>query len=45
MALRRTNPARRTYRSLNNSGVWHDVRTCGNVANLRAFRQRRRKNA
>ncbi|MFE4757895.1 CGNR zinc finger domain-containing protein [Streptomyces mirabilis] len=32
-------------RSPNNSGVWHDVRTCGNVANLRASRQRRRKHA
>jgi hypothetical protein len=29
-------------RSRNNSGVWHDVRTCGNVANLRASRERRR---
>ncbi|HZZ48143.1 MAG TPA: CGNR zinc finger domain-containing protein [Pseudonocardia sp.] len=29
-------------RSRNNSGVWHDVRTCGNVANLRASRARRR---
>jgi predicted RNA-binding Zn ribbon-like protein len=29
-------------RSPNNSGVWHDVRTCGNVANLRASRARRR---
>ena len=29
-------------RSKNNSGVWHDVRTCGNVANLRASRARRR---
>lgn len=28
-------------RSKNNSGVWHDVRTCGNVANLRASRARR----
>jgi len=28
--------------SRNNSGVWHDVRTCGNVANLRASRARRR---
>ena len=28
-------------RSPNNSGVWHDVRTCGNVANLRASRARR----
>jgi predicted RNA-binding Zn ribbon-like protein len=28
--------------SRNNSGVWHDVSTCGNSANLRAFRQRRR---
>ncbi|MCV6962952.1 peptide chain release factor 2 [Mycobacterium intermedium] len=30
-------------RSKNNSGVWHDVRTCGNVANLRASRARRRE--
>jgi predicted RNA-binding Zn ribbon-like protein len=29
-------------RSKNNSGVWHDVHTCGNVANLRASRARRR---
>ena len=29
-------------RSRNNSGVWHDVKTCGNTANLRAFRARRR---
>jgi hypothetical protein len=29
-------------RSPNNSGTWHDVRTCGNVANLRASRARRR---
>lgn len=29
-------------RSRNNSGVWHDVRTCGNAANLRAHRARRR---
>ncbi|GLY05753.1 hypothetical protein Acsp01_61320 [Actinoplanes sp. NBRC 101535] len=28
--------------SRNNSGVWHDVSTCGNTANLRAFRERRR---
>ncbi|WP_181775167.1 CGNR zinc finger domain-containing protein [Amycolatopsis pittospori] len=28
--------------SRNNSGVWHDVRTCGNVANLRASRERRK---
>jgi predicted RNA-binding Zn ribbon-like protein len=30
-------------RSKNNSGVWHDVKTCGNAANLRASRARRRK--
>jgi predicted RNA-binding Zn ribbon-like protein len=30
-------------RSKNNSGVWHDVRTCGNAANLRASRARRRE--
>ena len=29
-------------RSKNNSGVWHDVKTCGNTANLRASRARRR---
>jgi hypothetical protein len=29
-------------RSRNNSGVWHDVRTCGNAVNLRASRARRR---
>jgi hypothetical protein len=29
-------------RSRNNSGAWHDVRTCGNQANLRASRARRR---
>src|ERR1700712_2172116 len=29
-------------RSKNNSGVWHDVHTCGNSANLRASRARRR---
>ncbi|MDI9898088.1 CGNR zinc finger domain-containing protein [Rhodococcus sp. IEGM 1381] len=29
-------------RSRNNSGVWHDVKTCGNVANLRASRARKR---
>ncbi|MFI1968429.1 hypothetical protein BLA24_13870 [Streptomyces cinnamoneus] len=29
-------------RSRNNSGVWHDVRTCGNAANLRAYRARQR---
>lgn len=32
-------------RSRNNSGVWHDVRTCGNAANLRASRERRRQAA
>lgn len=32
-------------RSPNNSGAWHDVRTCGNVANLRAARARRKSNA
>lgn len=30
-------------RSKNNSGVWHDVKTCGNAANLRASRARRRE--
>jgi len=29
-------------RSRNNSRVWHDVHTCGNVANLRASRARRK---
>lgn len=29
-------------RSRNNSGVWHDVRVCGNAVNLRASRARRR---
>ncbi len=29
-------------RSRNNSRVWHDVSTCGNVANLRASRARRK---
>lgn len=29
-------------RSRNNSGTWHDVRTCGNSANLAASRARRR---
>lgn len=29
-------------RSRNNSGVWHDVKRCGNAANLRAYRARRR---
>ncbi|QEU96393.1 CGNR zinc finger domain-containing protein [Streptomyces kanamyceticus] len=32
-------------RSRNNSGVWHDVKTCGNAANLRAYRARRRERA
>jgi len=31
--------------SRNNSGVWHDVHTCGNVANLRASRERKRLRA
>jgi predicted RNA-binding Zn ribbon-like protein len=30
-------------RSRNNSGAWHDVKTCGNQANLRAHRSRIRK--
>jgi hypothetical protein len=30
-------------RSKNNSGVWHSVKTCGNAANLRASRARRRE--
>jgi predicted RNA-binding Zn ribbon-like protein len=29
-------------RSRNNSGAWHDVRVCGNPANLRAYRARQR---
>lgn len=29
-------------RSRNNSGVWHNVKTCGNAENLRASRARRR---
>ncbi|MFJ8361760.1 CGNR zinc finger domain-containing protein [Streptomyces sp. NPDC093984] len=29
-------------RSRNNSGVWHNVKVCGNAANLRAYRARRR---
>jgi predicted RNA-binding Zn ribbon-like protein len=28
--------------SRNNSRVWHDVHRCGNIANLRASRARRR---
>src|SRR6478735_6421529 len=32
-------------RSRNNSGVWHDVKTCGNAVNLRASRARRRQAA
>ena len=30
-------------RSKNNSGVWHNVKTCGNAENLRASRARRRQ--
>ncbi|WP_433278962.1 CGNR zinc finger domain-containing protein [Pseudonocardia xinjiangensis] len=29
-------------RSCNETGVWHDVRACGNATNLRAYRARRR---
>jgi predicted RNA-binding Zn ribbon-like protein len=29
-------------RSRNNSGVWHDVKVCGNAANLRVYRARQR---
>jgi predicted RNA-binding Zn ribbon-like protein len=29
-------------RSRNNIGVWHDVKSCGNSANLRAYRARQR---
>jgi len=32
-------------RSKNNSGVWHDVKVCGNAVNLRASRARRRASA
>jgi len=32
-------------RSKNNSGVWHDTATCGNQANARAHRARRRATA
>ncbi|MFC8125842.1 CGNR zinc finger domain-containing protein [Streptomyces sp. NPDC057302] len=32
-------------RSRNNSGVWHSTRDCGNAANLRASRRRRREGA
>lgn len=32
-------------RSKNCSGVWHNVKTCGNAANLRASRARRRVSA
>jgi|SRR6478752_4905057 predicted RNA-binding Zn ribbon-like protein len=32
-------------RSKNNSGVWHDVKMCGNAVNLRASRARRREAA
>ena len=41
------NPACRSAfydRSKNGSGVWHNVKTCGNAANLRASRARRREN-
>lgn len=31
--------------SRNNSGVWHDVRSCGNAANLRASRLRKKQRA
>ncbi|MGW1912966.1 CGNR zinc finger domain-containing protein [Streptomyces sp. NPDC002076] len=32
-------------RSRNNSGVWHDVRVCGNAANLRNYRARKKAGA
>ncbi|MDT3725889.1 CGNR zinc finger domain-containing protein [Streptomyces sp. DSM 41972] len=32
-------------RSRNNSGVWHDVRRCGNAADLRTSRARRKQQA
>jgi predicted RNA-binding Zn ribbon-like protein len=32
-------------RSKNNSGVWHDVHTCGNTANLKASRARKARSA
>jgi predicted RNA-binding Zn ribbon-like protein len=31
--------------SRNSTAVWHDVRTCGNIANLRTSRARRRVQA
>ncbi|TDD56985.1 CGNR zinc finger domain-containing protein [Nonomuraea terrae] len=30
-------------RTRNNNGVWHSTRSCGNPANLRASRARRRE--
>ncbi|MCV7029821.1 CGNR zinc finger domain-containing protein [Mycobacterium sherrisii] len=40
----RNDPCETTFydRSKNNSGVWCNAKTCGNVANLRASRARRR---
>jgi hypothetical protein len=32
-------------RSKNNSGVWHNVKVCGNAVNLRASRARRRQHS
>ncbi|TFV34142.1 CGNR zinc finger domain-containing protein [Streptomyces sp. T1317-0309] len=32
-------------RTRNNIGVWHSVRSCGNPANLRASRARKRVSA
>ncbi|MFF7471941.1 CGNR zinc finger domain-containing protein [Streptomyces sp. NPDC008092] len=32
-------------RSRNNSGIWHDVHVCGNAANLRNYRARKRAGA
>ena len=31
--------------SKNKSRAWHDVSTCGNKANVRAYRQRQREGA
>lgn len=41
----RNDPCETTFydRSKNNSGVWCNAKTCGNVANLRASRARRRQ--
>lgn len=51
-SLRRLKSCRNTHcavaffdRSRNNSGVWHDVRLCGNAVNLRNHRARKRATA